>query len=275
MRAACIQLRSGIDRIKNTADTINLIHAAADAGANYVLTPEMTNVVDRNVKRLSASLPEESDLDEINTFAKVARVRKIWLHIGSLAVNLPTEKLANRGYLFSPEGEIAARYDKIHMFDVTLADGEMWRESAVYEPGQKAVLVEHDKFKVGMAICYDVRFPGLFRQLAAAGANCLTVPAAFTKQTGLAHWHILIRARSIECGAFIFAAAQGGIHEDGRETYGHSLIVSPWGEILAELDNDKPGFIISDIDFDDVLKARKQIPSLMLENSPKLAKLQS
>jgi predicted amidohydrolase len=265
--AACIQMRSGLDRERNVRDAVALIERAAAEGAEFIVTPEMTNVLDRVSARLLAHLPHEEALGEVEAFAGIARKRSVWLLVGSLAVKLGAKRAANRSFLFSPEGEIKARYDKMHMFDVQLPKGETWKESAVYEAGNEAVLVETPFANIGLTICYDVRFPGLYRALAQAGAEVLCVPAAFTKQTGEAHWKTLLTARGIENGAFVVAAAQGGRHEDERDTYGHSMIVGPWGEILVEADGDEPGFILAEIDPAKSLEARARIPNLALDRS--------
>jgi len=236
--AACVQMRAGIDRARNTADACALIAAAAEKGATFIATPEMTNIVDRKADRMFKTLPEESGLDEIKTFSQAAKKHRVWLLIGSMAVKIGERRAANRGFVFAPDGTIAARYDKIHMFDVNLPNGESWKESNVYKPGERAVLVEAPFAKVGLSICYDVRFPGLYRKLSQAGAEVLCVPAAFTRQTGMAHWKTLLTARAIENGAYVIAPAQGGTHEDGRETYGHSLVIGPWGEVIAEAPGD-------------------------------------
>ncbi|MEZ5892862.1 MAG: carbon-nitrogen hydrolase family protein [Parvularculaceae bacterium] len=269
--AACVQLRSGIDRARNADATLALIAEAAGAGARFIATPEMTNVVDRDAGRLFSGLPEEGGLQEIVTFAKAAREYGVWLLIGSMAVKIGERLAANRSFLFAPDGRIAARYDKIHMFDVDLPNGESWKESRVYKPGTVPTLVEAPFAKLGLTICYDLRFPGLFRSLAQAGAEVLCVPAAFTRQTGEAHWKTLLTARAIENGAFVIAPAQGGKHEDGRETYGHSMIIGPWGEILAEAPDDKPGIILARIDPAAAHAARARIPNLALEQSYKVS----
>ncbi|MEX0645219.1 MAG: carbon-nitrogen hydrolase family protein [Parvularculaceae bacterium] len=268
--AACAQMRSGLDRRRNLRDAKELIASAAAQGAQFVMTPEMTNVVDRDADRLFRTLPTEDGLEEIAAFADAARTFGLWLLIGSLAVKIGERRAANRSYLFSPKGDIAARYDKIHMFDVSLPGGETWKESTVYEPGKEAVLVETPLAAFGLSICYDVRFPHLYRALARAGAEVLCVPAAFTKQTGEAHWKTLLTARAIETGAFVIAAAQGGRHEDGRATYGHSLVIGPWGEILAEAAGEAPGLVIAEIDPRKAHEARARIPNLALEVAPKL-----
>ena len=255
-------MRSGVDRMRNIDAALALIAQAADGGAHFIATPEMTTAVDRNGERLAASLPEGESLPEIAAFSGAATDHGVWLLIGSMAVRRQGGKLANRSFLFGPDGEVAARYDKIHMFDVSLADGESWRESRIYEPGTEAVVVKTPLASFGLSICYDLRFPRLYRSLAQAGAEVICVPAAFTRQTGRAHWKTLLTARAIECGAFIIAPAQGGVHEDGRETFGHSIVIAPWGDILTEARGDEPGVILTDIEMDRVLTARRQIPSL-------------
>jgi len=269
-RAACVQMRSGIDRRRNVADATALIAEAAQKGAHFVVTPEMTNAVDRDAVRLSASLPEGEDIEEVNAFSAVAAEHGVWLLIGSMAIRRGDGRLANRSFLYGPDGEIAARYDKIHMFDVDLENGESWKESRIYHPGGEAIVIETPLARLGLSICYDVRFPHLYRAMARAGAEVLCVPAAFTRQTGRAHWKTLLTARAIECGAFVIAPAQGGVHEDGRETFGHSLIISPWGDILTEAKGDEPGVILAEIDPLRVTRARAQIPSLALETPVKV-----
>ena len=268
-RAACVQMRSGVDRARNVDAALSLIAEAAKGGAHLIATPEMTTAVDRNGDRLSASLPEGEPAEEVGAFSAAAADHGVFLLIGSMPVRLSGGKLANRSFLFGPDGAVAARYDKIHMFDVSLADGESWRESRIYEPGAEAVVVKTPLAALGLSICYDLRFPGLYRALAQAGAEVIVVPAAFTKQTGKAHWKTLLTARAIECGAFIIAPAQGGLHEDGRETFGHSMVIAPWGDILTEARGDEPGVIFADIDVRRVTTARRQIPSLSL-NAPAL-----
>ena len=265
--AACVQMRSGLDRARNASDACALIDAAAAQGARFIATPEMTNVVDRKAGRLFEDLPEEQGLAELATFSDAAKRHGVWLLIGSVALKVEDRRAANRSFLFSPDGDVAARYDKIHMFDVDLPNGESWKESKIYRPGEAAVVAKTPFAQLGLSICYDVRFPRLYRSLCQRGAQVLCVPAAFTRQTGLAHWKTLLRARAIENGAFVVAPAQGGTHEDGRETYGHSLIIGPWGEILAEADHDEPGVIVAEIDPAGALKARQQIPNLGLEQS--------
>ncbi|CUB00738.1 carbon-nitrogen hydrolase family protein [Pannonibacter indicus] len=263
--AACVQLRSSRDVAANSAAAEALIREAAAAGADYVQTPEMTNLLDRSREDLMAKIRVEGEDPSLAGFRALAAELGIWLHIGSLAILLEPGKAANRGFLIGPDGSLKARYDKIHMFDVDLPNGESWRESATYRPGCESLVADLPFARLGMAVCYDVRFPALFRAQARAGAEVLTMPAAFTRQTGEAHWHVLQRARAIENGAFVISSAQGGKHEDGRETYGHSLIVNPWGAVIAELDHDEPGFVTARIDTEETQKARQRIPAIANE----------
>lgn len=263
--AACIQLRSGKDISENTARGEDLIRAAAGDGATYIQTPEMSNVLVRSREELIARI----DVLERDAFVAMARrvaaELDVFVHIGSVAVLLDGGKAANRAVLIAPTGAIVETYDKIHMFDVDLPGGESWRESSTYRPGEKAPVVGLPFGKLGMAICYDIRFPALFRSQSRLGAQILTAPAAFTRQTGQAHWHVLQRARAIENGAYVISAAQGGRHEDGRETFGHSLIVDPWGDVVGELDNDDPGRLVAEIDLAKVAKVRARIPAIANE----------
>ncbi len=263
LTVAAVQMRSGTDIGRNVEAMDALVREAAGRGARYVQTPEMTGALVRDRAALKAMLRDEANDPVLARGKALARELGITLHIGSTAIPLPDGKVANRGFLIGPDGALKARYDKIHMFDVDLDNGESWRESATYEPGRQTVVARvGDGIPLGMAVCYDLRFPQLFRAQAMAGASVLTVPAAFTRQTGEAHWHILIRARAIENGAFVIAAAQGGKHEDGRETYGHSLIVDPWGKIIAEADHDEPGIIVAEIDPAASVAARQKVPNL-------------
>lgn len=239
-----------------------LIRQAATAGAAFIATPEMTSLLETDRKSQFEKTRQESADVALAAFCDVARDTNIWLLIGSLAVHAPDDKLANRSFLIGPDGVIKSRYDKIHMFDVDLAGGESYRESRNYAAGERLVLGELPWGKLGMSVCYDLRFPHLYRQLAQRGAGILSVPAAFTRQTGAAHWHILLRARAIETGCYVIAPAQGGEHECGRKTYGHSLIVAPWGEVIAELPHEEPGFVMAEIDMDKVADARARVPSL-------------
>lgn len=260
-RAGLVQMCSGRNVAHNVAEASRLVREAAAAGAQYVQTPEVTTLMELDRERLFAETKPEELSEALMSFRGLARELGIWLHIGSMAVLLENGKIANRSLVISPEGDIAARYDKIHMFDVDLPGGESYKESRNYEPGKHAVLVDLPWGPLGLTICYDLRFPYLHRVLAKAGAKLIAVPAAFTKQTGQAHWHTLIRARAIETQCFVLAATQGGRHEHGRETFGHSLIVSPWGEILAE-GGIEPAVIVADIDMNALQDARRRIPSL-------------
>jgi deaminated glutathione amidase len=260
-RVGLVQMRSGRTPAQNVDAATKLIKEAKTGGADYVLTPEMTNILERKREDLFAALaPEEKDRS-LAAFRDLARRLGIWVHVGSLAIEVLPQKAVNRSFLIDPKGEIAARYDKIHMFDVDLAGGESYRESGSYRPGELAVAVDIPWGRVGLTICYDLRFPALYRALAEAGASFITIPSAFTQQTGEAHWHVLTRARAIETGSFVFAAAQGGRHEDGRDTFGHSIAVDPWGRVLAE-GGTEPGVILADVDPSQVAIVRARIPSL-------------
>ena len=260
-KAAMIQMRSGLTPAANIDAAAALIAEAKAAGADYVQTPEMTNLLAANREQLLKTIVEEKADPSLAAFRDMARKHSLHVHVGSLAVKHSDDRASNRAFLLDPQGEIVARYDKIHMFDVDLGNGETYRESNNYTPGESAVLADLPWGRLGITICYDVRFPALYRALAEAGATMLTVPSAFTKQTGVAHWHILNRARAIENGCFVMAAAQGGKHENNRETFGHSLIVDPWGRVLAE-GGTEPGVIMAEIDPAEVAKARSRIPSL-------------
>ena len=260
-RVGLVQMRSGCTPQANLDAASKLIGEAKNAGADYVLTPEMTNIMEVNRTRLFASIVEEDSDHSLVTYRELARALGIYLHIGSLAVKVSPDKAANRSFLINPQGDIVARYDKIHMFDVDLANGETYRESQNFRSGEIAVVTDLPWGRLGLTVCYDLRFPSLYRALAEAGASFLAVPSAFTQQTGEAHWHVLLRARAIENGSYVFAAAQGGKHENGRETFGHSLIVDPWGRVLAE-GGSAPGVIVADIDPAEVATARARIPSL-------------
>ncbi|MGB7836130.1 MAG: carbon-nitrogen hydrolase family protein [Xanthobacteraceae bacterium] len=260
-RVGLVQMRSGRTPAQNVDAATKLIKEAKTGGAEYVLTPEMTNILERKREDLFAALaPEEKDRS-LAAFRDLARRLGIWVHVGSLAIEVLPQKAVNRSFLIDPKGEIAARYDKIHMFDVDLAGGESYRESGSYRPGELAVAVDIPWGRVGLTICYDLRFPALYRALAEAGASFITIPSAFTQQTGEAHWHVLTRARAIETGSFVFAAAQGGRHEDGRDTFGHSIAIDPWGRVLAE-GGTEPGVILADVDPSQVAIVRARIPSL-------------
>jgi predicted amidohydrolase len=260
-RLACVQLNAGNDMKGNIAVATELIRDAVRDGADFVALPEcsvMMEVGRKNV--LDRALPEENH-PALETFQEVAAALGVWLLPGTLTVRLRDERVANRGYLIDPEGEIRARYDKIHMFDVDLEGGESYRESATYRAGASACVAETPWGLMGFTVCYDVRFPHLYRQLAQAGAIFTAVPSAFTQPTGRAHWHVLMRARAIETGSYIFAPAQCGEHPRGRRTYGHSLIVDPWGEVLAD-GGESPGVIVAEIDPARVASVRRSLPSL-------------
>jgi predicted amidohydrolase len=260
--AAAVQMCSGVDPAKNAASMARLVREAAAQGATYVQTPEMTGMLQRDRAAARAVLRDESEDVVVRTGSELASELGIYMHVGSTAIALDDGKMANRGFLFGPDGRILNRYDKIHMFDVDLDNGESWRESAAYRPGSEARVLSLPFAEMGFTICYDVRFPQLFRAQAVAGAEVMTVPAAFTKQTGEAHWEILLRARAIENGVFVVAAAQAGLHEDGRETFGHSMIVDPWGKVLASAGATGEAVIVAEIDPAAVKAAHAKIPNL-------------
>jgi predicted amidohydrolase len=259
--AAMVQMRTSLLPGPSLEQGTKLIRQAAAAGADYVLTPEVSNMMQLNRKALFEHLSSEQNDPSLKAYQALAAELKIYLHIGSLALRFSPEKAVNRSFLIGPDGKVLASYDKIHMFDIDLPGGESYRESANYQPGETAVISDLPWGRIGLTICYDVRFPALYRALSESGASFITVPSAFTRKTGEAHWHVLLRARAIETGCFIFAAAQGGLHENKRETFGHSLIVDPWGEILAEA-GVEPGVIMAKIDPSKVETARKAVPSL-------------
>ncbi len=261
MRVAAIQLRSGTDIAANIEAASKLIRAAADQGATFIATPEMTHIVQRTGRQLfDAIKPEGEDLG-VQAFSALAAELGVDLLIGSLAIKTAERRAANRSFLFGPDGAIKARYDKIHLFDVTISDTETWKESNIYDSGNRAVLTEVGDAVIGLSICYDLRFARLYRHYGQAGAHIMTVPAAFTKPTGKAHWQTLLRARAIETGSFVIAPAQGGDHDDGRSTFGHSVVIGPWGETLAELAHDNPGILMADLDLSSVEEARRKIPA--------------
>jgi deaminated glutathione amidase len=261
-RAGLVQMTTGPDVAANLAAATTLIRDAVAQGAQYVQTPEITTLMESDrAKLFVATRPEEGN-PALAHFRALARELAIWLHVGSMGVLKSNEKVVNRAFLISPAGVVTARYDKIHMFDVDLPDGEKYRESRNFAPGDTAVVADLPWGKLGMTICYDMRFPALYRALAHAGATMLAVPAAFTVPTGKAHWHTLLRARAIEAQCFVMAAAQAGTHPSGRQTYGHSLVIAPWGEIIAEADGTTPMAIIADIDLALVTEARSRVPSL-------------
>jgi deaminated glutathione amidase len=261
-KVGLVQMRSGVDPKTNLAAALAAIEEAHGSGADYVLTPEMTNIMEIKRERLFATICDEDRDPILAALRGTARQFALYIHVGSLAVKASPGKAANRSLLIDPRGEVIARYDKIHMFDVDLGNGESYCESNNFRPGELAVIADLPWGRLGMTVCYDVRFPALYRALAEAGASFFSIPSAFTKQTGEAHWHVLVRSRAIENGAFVFAAAQGGRHENGRETFGHSLVVDPWGRILAE-GGSEPGVILADIDPSLAAAARARIPSLL------------
>ncbi|MEQ8824187.1 MAG: carbon-nitrogen hydrolase family protein [Filomicrobium sp.] len=269
LQVALVQMCSGRDPVRNTEDASRLIRAAADNGAQYIQTPEVTNVMEVDRTALFAAAEPEPENKALQSFQALAKELAIWLHIGSLAIRKTEDKLANRSYLIKPDGNIAARYDKLHMFDVSLANGETYCESDNYSAGTEAVVADTPWGGLGMTICYDLRFPYLFRALAQGGARMISVPAAFTQPTGIAHWRSLLRARAIETQCFVFAAAQTGTHEHGRKTYGHSLIISPWGEVLAEAEQE-PTVLSATLDLSQIDAVRSRVPSLAADRPFKL-----
>jgi len=267
-RAACIQTTSGPIVDDNLKASCELIEQAAAAGADIIMTPEVVNVMDMDRKALATKTSQEKDDVTLAAFQEIARKTGKWILAGSVGLKHEIAvdanghpKFANRSVLINPQGKSVARYDKIHMFDVDLDGGESYRESKAYEPGDTSRLVDLPWGKLGMTICYDLRFPQLYRSLAQAGASFLSIPAAFTRPTGEAHWHILMRARAIENGCYVFAPAQCGHHGGTRYTYGHSLIIDPWGKVLAD-GGEEPGFIMAEIEPEQVTKARQKVPSL-------------
>jgi predicted amidohydrolase len=261
MRIAVVQMQSGIDPVANAAGLVRALETAAAGGAALVFTPEMSGLLDRDRARAASSIVGE-DEDAVLAAVRDAAARLgLWVHLGSLALRPGGDepRYVNRGFLIDATGAIRARYDKIHLFDVDLPTGESWRESAAYAPGSHVVLADTPAGRLGLSICYDLRFPDLYRTLSDAGATILAVPAAFTVPTGRAHWHILLRARAIEAGCYVVAAGQTGRHEDGRETFGHSLVVDPWGEVLLDM-GDEPGVGFAEIDPARIADVRSRIP---------------
>ncbi|MER2269004.1 carbon-nitrogen hydrolase family protein [Methylobacterium oxalidis] len=259
--AACVQMRSGREPLANRDAAVAGVREAAAAGAQYVQTPEMTSLVERSRTAMFEKVSTQDDDPTLAALRAVARETRAVVQIGSLPIR-NGDRIANRAFLIDGQGEIVAAYDKLHLYDVDLPNGERWRESATYTGGACAVVAETALAPIGLGICYDIRFPALFRALAEAGASILTAPACFTQQTGEAHWHVLHRARAIETGSFMISAAQGGRHEDGRDTYGHSIIVDPWGRVIAEAEGAEPGVILAEIDLSRVAEARGRIPAL-------------
>ncbi len=271
LNLALLQMRSTTEVGDNIQAMEAGIRAAADAGAQLVATPEMCSLMDIRPGALAQKAMREADDACLHRMQALAATHGIHLLLGSLPIACDDGRYANRSVLLGPDGTVLARYDKIHMFDVELSDTEAYHESATYRAGDSLVTATAASARLGLSICYDVRFPALYRRLAQAGADILSVPAAFTRTTGRAHWHVLLRARAIETGCFAIAPAQGGHHADGRETYGHSLVVSPWGEVIAEKPDDAPGLLMAEIDLGQVAEARRRIPSLHLDAEMKAA----
>jgi predicted amidohydrolase len=261
IKVACVQLRCSDDVLENVRTASDLIRSAHKDGAQFIATPENTGLMAADGGAKLEKTVAEKDDRALPRFCALAEDLGVWLLIGSLAIKVSEDKTANRSYLIGPNGRVAARYDKIHLFDVNLPSGETYRESNTVTPGNEAIVADLSWGRVGLSVCYDLRFPQLYRALAKSGAEILTVPSAFTETTGKAHWHMLLRARAIENGCFVVAPAQGGTHSNGRKTYGHSLIVGPWGDILAEAGTE-PGVISAEIDLEDVAAVRARLPSL-------------
>lgn len=262
MKIAAIQMRSGLDPQANLAALDPMLAEAAAAGARYALTPEVTVIFPENRDQLKSVAAPFEDHPQLRRVGELAKQHQMFIQIGSLAVPLSDGRFANRSVLFGPDGAMITTYDKIHLFDADISGLNAYRESATYAGGEQAVTADLGEFTLGMSICYDMRFPRLYNALANAGANLIAVPAAFTVPTGQAHWHVLLRARAIETGSYVIAAAQGGQHPNGRATYGHSLVIDPWGRIIAELDNDEPGVLVAEIDPALVKDARERVPAL-------------
>jgi len=262
MKVGLIQTRTPATHLAALAHILPLVREAAAGGASLILTPEGSNILQKDKPRLLPTLVSLEEDIVVGGLREAAREHGVWILIGSALVRREDGKAANRSALVSPDGAIVATYDKMHMFDVDLPTGERSRESETYEPGALAVIAGAGEATLGLTICYDLRFPALHRALALAGAQLIAIPAAFTRPTGAAHWEVLLRARAIETGSFVLAPAQGGVHEDGRATYGHTLAVGPWGEVLGRLDHDEPGVLLADLDLAAVARARQAIPAL-------------
>ncbi|UUR08782.1 carbon-nitrogen hydrolase family protein [Sphingomonas glaciei] len=261
-RIALLQAQTGVDPARNGAALVEAMRGASAGGAAMLFTPEMSGLLDRDRARAAANLTAEGDDPVLAAVRDAAARDGLWVHLGSLAIRRDDGLLANRSFVIDPGGEVRATYDKLHLFDVDLPTGESWRESVSYAPGSTAVVVEGTPVgRLGLTICYDIRFPALFSALAEAGAETIAVPAAFTVPTGKAHWEVLLRARAIEAGLFVVAAAQAGSHEDGRETYGHSLVADPWGELLLAMDG-APGLAFAEIDVGRIADVRERVPAL-------------
>lgn len=262
MKVAVFQSRTGIDPVANASVLVDAVARAKAGGADMLFTPEMSGLLDQNRSRAVAHLRDEAGDPVLAAVREAAAEQGIWVDIGSLALTGGADgRLVNRGFVIDARGDVRARYDKIHLFDVDLPTGESWRESNAYAPGQRSVIATTPWAKIGLSICYDMRFPDLYRALSNAGAELLSVPAAFTVPTGRAHWHVLLRARAIEAGAFVVAAAQWGEHEDGRATYGHSLVVDPWGEVVLDM-GEGEGLGFADLDMERLADVRARVPAL-------------
>jgi predicted amidohydrolase len=261
-RIGLLQMTSGIDPAANAATLGDAIGEASKVGAAMLFTPEMSGMIDRDRTRAADKIVAEGDNTVLAQVRDAAAKSGLWVALGSLAVKRDDGRWANRSFLIDRTGEIAARYDKIHMFDVTLGTGESWRESAAYAPGEAVVTAQTPLGKLGLSVCYDLRFPALFEELGRQTCDVIAIPAAFTVPTGRAHWNVLLRARAIEASAYVVAAAQVGQHEDGRRTYGHSLVVDPWGEVLLDMGGDAPGLGFAEIDPARIAEVRAQLPSL-------------
>jgi predicted amidohydrolase len=261
MKIAILQMTAGFDPAANAAALVDAVAQARAGGAEILFTPEMSNMLDRNRARAAQAIRHEDDDGVLAAVRTAAADAGLWVHLGSLAVrgDSPDDKWRNRAFVIAPDGSIAARYDKIHLFDVDLASGESWRESSVYQGGQSAVAVQLPRALLGLSICYDIRFPAVYAALSRAGADIVAVPAAFTVPTGKAHWHVLLRARAIESACFVVAAAQTGDHADGRSTYGHSLVVDPWGDVLLDM-GDAPGLGFVDLPLEAIAEVRGRVP---------------
>ena len=257
---ACVQLNSKQSISKNLAETKKYINKACDKGADFILTPEVSNIVSLSKNHLLENTYLEDKDPFLSEIKLLAKKRSVWILLGSIIIKDKKNKLYNRSYLINSSGKIVSKYDKIHMFDVNISKGESYKESSIFTKGKKIITAKLPWGRIGMSICYDIRFPTLYRKLCSKGANMISIPAAFTRPTGKAHWHTLIKSRAIENSSFVFAPAQCGVNSSSRKTYGHSLIVSPWGEIIAEMKGN-PGIISAIIDISDVLKFRKMIPS--------------
>lgn len=261
MKIAILQMNGGLEPASNAATAVRAIAEAAAGGAAMLFTPEMTGLVDRDRMRAANHIVDEAEDLTLTAIRDAAAEHRVWINLGSLALRRDDGRFANRSFVIDDSGEIRARYDKLHLFDVDLPTGESWRESSAYAAGERAIVADTPVGALGLSVCYDLRFPDLYRALSDGGATALSIPAAFTRPTGAAHWHVLLRARAIEAGAFVIAAAQTGAHEDGRKTYGHSLVVDPWGEVLLDM-GEEAGIGFADLDSARVVEVRTRVPAL-------------